>query len=163
VKVGWDWTYLYIAVQVTDDTYVQKASGENLYLGDSLEILMDTNLGADYTSEGLSSDDYQLGISGKGLTKDDKGEAYLWYPSGSAGSKKATIQGRPTDTGYRMEVAIPWSVFGVSPLSGMRYGFAFGVSDNDNTGSNEQQSMVSNVPERKLTDPMTWGNLYLNP
>ena len=163
VKVGWDWNYLYLAVQVTDDIYAQKASGSELYLGDSLEVLMDTNLGADFTSEGLSSDDYQLGISGEGLTKDE-GEAYLWYPEGAAGSKgRVQIQARDTDAGYRVEVAIPWSVFGLSPSSGMRYGFAFGVSDNDNTGANEQHSMVSNVAERRLTNPTTWGNLYLNP
>jgi hypothetical protein len=164
VKVGWDWNYLYLAVQVTDDTYAQHASGADLFLGDSLEILLDTNLAGDYTSEGLSSDDYQLGISGRTLTNDDKGEAYLWYPEGKAGSKsKVIIQARPTDAGYRMEVAIPWSVFGVDPASGMRYGFAFGVSDNDNPNANEQHSMVSNVSERKLTDPTTWGNLFLNP
>lgn len=162
VKVGWDWNYLYLAVQVTDDVYVQKAGGASIYQGDSLEVLMDTNLGADFYSEGLSSDDYQLGISGRTLSNSDSGEAYLWYPEGSAGSKsKVIIQARPTDQGYRMEVAIPWGVFGISPSSGMRYGFAFGVSDNDNPNANQQDSMVSNVSERKLTNPTTWGNLVL--
>jgi hypothetical protein len=60
-----------------------------------------------------------------------------------------------------MEVAIPWGVLGLSPTANWRYGFAFGVSDNDNTTSNEQQSMVSNVQDRKLTNPQTWGNLVL--
>ena len=164
IKVGWDWNYLYLAVQVTDDAYVQNAKGENLYEGDSLEVLLDVNLAADFVSEGLSSDDYQLGISGRTLSKDDPGEAYLWYPTSSAGSKsKLIIQARPTDTGYRAEVAIPWSVFGMSPKSGQHYGFAFSVSDNDDSTTNVQQSMVSNVPERKLTDPTTWGNLILTP
>ena len=162
-KIGWDWNYLYLAVQVTDETYVQNASGADLFLGDSLELLMDINLAADFTSEGLSSDDYQLGISGEDLVKDD-GEAYLWYPDGSAGSKtRVKIQARPSDEGYRVEVAIPWSVLGMDPESGMHYGFAFGVSDNDNPGANEQHSMVSNVADRKLTDPTTWGNLILSP
>lgn len=161
LKVGWDWNYLYLAVQVTDDVYAQNAGGENLFLGDSLEMLMDTNLGADYNSEALSSDDYQLGISGEDLVKDD-GEAYLWYPEGSSGAKNSVkIQARDTDAGYRVEVAIPWGVLGVSPVSGMRYGFAFAVSDNDNPNANEQHSMVSNVPERRLTNPTTWGNLVL--
>jgi hypothetical protein len=43
----------------------------------------------------------------------------------------------------------------------MRYGFAFAVSDNDNPNANEQQSMISNVPDRRLTNPTTWGNLVL--
>lgn len=163
-KIGWDWNYLYLAVQVTDDIYAQNAKAANLYLGDSLEVLLDVNLAADFNSEALSSDDYQLGISGRELTNDDPGEAYLWYPQASAGSKsKVVIQGRPTDVGYRMEVAIPWSVFGMSPTSGQHYGFAFSVSDNDNPLDDEQHSMVSNVPERKLTNPQTWGNLILIP
>jgi hypothetical protein len=111
VKVGWDWNYLYLAVQVTDDTYAQRASGADLFLGDSLEILLDSNLAGDYTSEGLSSDDYQLGISGRTLTKDDKGEAYLWYPEGKAGSKsKVVIQ-----AGARPMQAIVWK----SPFPGV--------------------------------------------
>lgn len=162
-KIGWDWNYLYLAVQVTDETYVQEASGADIFLGDSLELLMDINLAGDFSSEGLSSDDYQLGISGQDLVKDD-GEAYLWYPEGSAGSKsRVHIQARPTDAGYRMEVAIPWGVLGINPASGMHYGFAFSVSDNDNPNANEQHSMVSNVAERRLTDPTTWGNLVLSP
>lgn len=162
-KVGWDRNYLYLAVKVTDDIYVQEASKEELFLGDSLEVLLDTNLGADFKSEALSSDDYQLGISGQDLVKDD-GEAYLWYPEGSVGSKsKVIIQARPIDEGYRVEVAIPWGVLGMTPASGMHYGFAFSVSDNDNPGSKEQHSMISNVAERELTDPTTWGNLILSP
>ena len=163
-KIGWDWNYLYLAVQVNDDIYAQNAKGADLYLGASLEVLLDNNLGGDFNSEGLSPDDYQLGISGTKLSNDTPGEAYLWYPEVSRGGKgKVVIQGRPTDAGYRMEVAIPWSVFGISPLANWRYGFAFGVSDNDNTSSNEQHSMVSNVQDRKLTNPKTWGNLVLTP
>jgi hypothetical protein len=162
VMVGWDMNYLYLGVKVTDDIYTHGASGSNLYMSDSLEVLLDANLAGDYHSEALSSDDYQLGISGQTLTNQDKGEAYLWYPSGSEGSKsKVVIQGRPTDEGYRMEVAIPWSILGVTPQTGQHYGFVFSVNDNDDPISSAQQSVVSNVKDRKLTDPTTWGNLIL--
>lgn len=161
-KIGWDWNYLYLAVQVTDETYVQEASGEEIFLGDSLDIQIDNQLAEDYNSEALSSDDYQLGMSGQDLVKDD-GEAYLWYPDGSRGPKsKVVIQARPTDDGYRMEIAIPWGVLGMSPSAGMHYGFCFSVSDNDAPGTLEQHSMISNVEDRKLTDPTTWGNLILS-
>jgi hypothetical protein len=162
IMVGWDMNYLYLGVKVTDDIYAYKASGSNLYMSDSLEVLLDANLAGDYHSEALSSDDYQLGISAQKLTNDDKGEAYLWYPSGSEGNKsKVIIQGRPTDEGYRMEVAIPWSVLGVTPQTGQNYGFVFSVNDNDDPNNSAQQSVVSNVGDRKLTDPTTWGNLTL--
>lgn len=162
VVFGWDRNYLYVVVKVMDDTYVASPSGADLYKGDGLEILLDTNLSSDYKSEALSSDDYQLGISAGDLTKNDKGAAYLWYPDSHAGTKsKVIIQGRPTDSGYRIEAAIPWSVFGMTPQAGWHYGFAFSVSDNDNPASHTQQTMVSNVKDRKLTDPTTWGTLIL--
>ena len=62
---------------------------------------------------------------------------------------------------YRVEAAIPWNVFELSPVNGTHYGFCMSVSDNDNPGENAQQSMVSNVATRHLTDPTTWGDLQL--
>jgi hypothetical protein len=56
---------------------------------------------------------------------------------------------------------IPWTVFGVTAEAGDRFGFALSVSDNDLTGAPVQQSMVSNVSSRTLTNPTTWGTLIL--
>jgi hypothetical protein len=61
---------------------------------------------------------------------------------------------------WRLEAAIPRSVLGITPYKGMHLGFAISVSDNDNPGT-QQESMVSNVPGRMLTDPTTWGDLVL--
>jgi hypothetical protein len=61
----------------------------------------------------------------------------------------------------RVEVIIPWSVFGINPKSGMHLGFALSVSDNDNTSSNVQQTMVSTSQNRSLFNPITWGDLLL--
>jgi hypothetical protein len=49
----------------------------------------------------------------------------------------------------------------MAPVSGNHYGFALSVNDNDDPNKNVQQSMVSNVPGRHLTDPTTWGDLQL--
>ena len=61
----------------------------------------------------------------------------------------------------RIEVSIPWSLFGVTPASGDHFGFVLSASDNDKSSENVQQSMVSNVKTRILTDPTTWGDLTL--
>jgi len=61
----------------------------------------------------------------------------------------------------RVEAAIPWNVLGVVPAAGQSYGFAVSASDNDDTGQNLQQGMVSSVPTRVLVDPTTWGELQL--
>jgi hypothetical protein len=63
--------------------------------------------------------------------------------------------------GYRIEFAIPWSVFGISPVKGQLLGFAVSVSDNDNKTQDLQQTMISSAPHRVLTDPTTWGLLIL--
>ena len=161
-KTAYDSNYLYIAAKVVDDVYAQNATGYKIYLGDGLEILLDTNLTGDYYSKGLTSDDYQLGVSaGKGGITGTK-EAYLWYPTNIRGPRTGVvIASQSLADGYRVEVAIPWSVYGTSPVSGKHYGFAFSVSDNDNTTQSIQESMVSSVSGRRFLNPTTWGDLVL--
>jgi len=161
-KVAYDANNLYIAVNVVDDVYVQNATGYKIYLGDSLEILLDTNLTGDYNNKGISSDDYQLGIApGKGSISGAK-ESYLWYPASNRGTRTNVVIASQSFTGgYRVEAAIPWSIFGVTPASGKHFGFAFSVSDNDNPAQELQESMVSNVNGRRLLNPTTWGDLVL--
>jgi hypothetical protein len=66
-----------------------------------------------------------------------------------------------TADGYIVEAIIPWSILGITPAKDQRYGFAFTISDDDNPDKAVQQSLVSNVSTRVLTDPTTWGNLVL--
>jgi len=163
-RLGWDRNFLYIAARVWDDLYVQNASGYDIYKGDSLEILLDSKLAADYYYDVLSADDFQLGISPGNPNVDGVKEAYLWYPQNIRGARpQVQIASRPLSDGYQVEAAIPWNVFELAPVAGGRYGFAFSVSDNDNTTANVQQSMVSSAQNRHLTRPVTWGEMYLNP
>jgi hypothetical protein len=160
--VGWDNSYLYIAVKVRDDKYVQNASGENIYKGDSIELLIDTKLREDYYYNELSPDDFQLGINPGRPDVNGTREAYLWFPAKIKGAKgDVKIASRSENGVYRVEAAIPWSVLEMTPTAGMHVGFAISVSDNDNAGENVQQTMVSSVPGRSLLNPTTWGDLQL--
>ncbi|MBC8507972.1 MAG: hypothetical protein ISR58_01950 [Anaerolineales bacterium] len=162
VMVGWDTTYMYVGARVKDEFYQQNETGKNLFKGDSVEILLDTNVGGDFYLNTLSYDDYQLGVSPGFTSKGNNPEAYLWFPTNVEGSRSQVQIGiLPTANGYHIELAIPWSVFGVNPYKGQHFGFAFSVSDNDLGGQSVQQSMISNVSTRKLTLPMTWGDLTL--
>jgi hypothetical protein len=158
--VGWDDNNLYIAVKVRDDTYVQNATGENIYKGDSVEILMDTKLQEDFYTTTLSPDDFQLGLSpGRGDVSGTK-EAYLWLPQNIAGARtNITIAAIQSNGVWRLEAAIPWNTFETKPTAGQHMGFAISISDDDTPGTTEQQSMVSNIGTRKLTDPTTWGDI----
>ncbi|HET7011267.1 MAG TPA: sugar-binding protein [Anaerolineales bacterium] len=159
--IGWDSSALYIAARVTDDQYVQISSGHDMYLGDSLEIQLDANLASDFYTVSLSSDDYQIGLSA-GNFGSISPQAYRWYPSDKAGVPSGvTVGGKSTTSGYTLEAKIPWTVFGVTPAEGSRYGFTLSVSDNDSAGAAAQQSMVSSVSTRELFDPTSWGTLVL--
>ena len=160
--LGWDDDYLYLAVRVLDDVYAQDASGENLYKGDSLEILLDTDVSGDYYSAVLSADDYQIGLSPGSPDAGVDPEAYLWYPQFEEGRpQKVAIDALSREDEYIIEAAIPWFNFGVDPYKGQHFGFCLSISDNDNRDKDEQQSMVSSALTRQLTNPMTWGDLIL--
>jgi hypothetical protein len=160
--IGWDESFLYIAVKVHDDVYVQNASGAELYKGDSIELLLDTNLKDDFYYTQLSPDDFQLGISPGRPNPDGVRTAYLWLPRDISGPRtNVKIGSRLEDGVYRVEAAIPWNIFEITPVTGRHYGFALSVSDNDDGDNNVQQTMISNVATRHLTDPTTWGDLQL--
>jgi len=162
LMIGWDERFLYLGVRVLDDEYVQNESRADIFKGDSLEVLLDTNVSGDYYLGALNSDDFQLGISPGSPQPGDDDEAYLWYPRSLEGREEdVKIASRLKDDGYIVEVAIPWSIFDVDPERNQHFGFCFSISDNDDPDEDVQQSMVSNVLIRMLTDPTTWGDLKL--
>jgi hypothetical protein len=162
--VGWDASYLYLLVDVVDDVHVQLASGLVLYRGDSLELQLDADLPGDYEVTSLNADDFQMGLSPgpDGQTP----EAYLWNPatrSGVPDGLQLATRLKPEGAGYILEIAIPWTLFGVVPAAGQTFGFALNSSDNDTPATTVQETMVSSVSTRTLLNPTTWGTLMLNP
>jgi len=160
---GWDAKYLYLAVKVKDDKYAQNAEGEELFKGDMIEVLLDTDLRSDYYVKALSADDYQLGFSaGRNAPGDGDVQAYMWYPSEKKGQKAGVVIAAQGGDGlYRVEAAIPWSVLGVTPQKGMTMGFALSISDCDQEGGTSQDSMVSSADNRSFLNPTTWNTLLL--
>ena len=160
----WDNTYLYISVKVTDDSYNQRQSGEMLYNGDSVEILIDGNLYGDYYVQGLDGDDFQIGLSAGNSASEISPEAFIWFPTSKKGTSTKIQMSKVFETEshiYRVEAAIPWSLLGVTPKSGMHLGFAVSISDNDQAEKNGQDSMISTTAYRNFLNPTTWGELIL--
>ena len=161
-NVLWDQFNLYLYVVVTDDSHVQADSGQTLYRGDSLELQFDADLAGDFSTTALNEDDYQIGLS-PGASRASP-ENYFWNPMARRGQPTGInliTRANGDAAGYIAEVAIPWSLFGVTPAPGSRFGFALNSSDNDSPGTTEQQSMISTVTTRRLLDPTTWGTLEL--
>src|SRR3990172_4992448 len=163
--LGWDANNLYIAIAVVDDHFEQTQRNELIFKGDSTEILLDANLGGDFSDTRLSDDDFQLGLSpGNLATGDPAPQAWLWFPKSKSGVPAgATVAAKRSGEGFTLEAAIPWSLFGVTPSGGSRYGFVASASDDDKTGVAEQESLISSVGTRKLLNPTTWGTLILDP
>ncbi len=163
VQVGWDDNNLYLSVRVTDDVYVQQAAGADIYKGDSIELLFDKDLYADFYTSGLSADDFQLGISPGNPNTGGTKEAYLWFPRTIEGSRtsKIAIASSSASGSYVVEAAIPWTVLETKPAANMGYGIGISVSDNDLPSTANQQTLISTAKNRSLVNPMTWNQLYL--
>lgn len=164
-RAGWDETNLYLAVKVIDNVYVQNARIEQIYKGDGFELLFDADLPGDFSSTTLNSDDYQIAFSGgRPSVTYPSTEAYLYYPSSLRSPRpEITIAATRTNRITRYEVAIPWTTLGVTPAADKHYGFVLNINDNDDDTRDVQQTVMSNVRKRVLTNPVTWGDLWLLP
>ncbi len=161
-KIAWDMEYLYLGVRVWDTQFVQTSSGAQLWMGDSLEVLLDADWFGDLNEDELSADDFQLGFSPGNLREVAVPEAYLWAPTDDAAPLEDTeVAGSLTEDGYTMEVAISWEELGITPEDGLTLGFLLSISDNDSIGQNAQQTVVSFRSERALHNPSTWAPLFL--
>ena len=159
----WDNNNLYIAVKVEDDVHVQTENGETIFKGDSVEILFDKVVSSNIVDSSLSSEDYQIGLSpGDFSIGLGKIQGYRWFPSDKSGLiVDVDIMSRKLEKGYVLEASLPWYVFDVVPVIGQEYGFVISISDNDSIGLASQETMVSNIEARKLSDPGTWGRIKL--
>jgi hypothetical protein len=160
-RIGWDEDYLYLACDVTDAHFSQEATGDQIFKGDGVELLLDANFDADFDVNALTADDFQIGFTAGNGSPGIAMQNYLWYPGYKSGVQAdILLAGNPTDTGYTIEAAIPWSTFGVTPETDAVFGFVLSLHNNDQPGQ-QLQAIISTAPVRKLTDPTTWGSLIL--
>lgn len=165
-QVGWDSQNLYLAVAVTDDVHVQTNPAKFAYLGDSLELQLDTNLTGDYGA-GVSNDDFQYILSPGDFSSlpasvfrfrgNEQGNMVDFFGS------QATITAVQTPNGYNLEAAIPWSDLNMQPEASLIVGAAFSLNDLDTPGTAVQELMLSQVNGRRWLDPSSWGSVVLAP
>jgi hypothetical protein len=157
--LAYDDQSLFAGASVTDDVFSQPSSGDQLHLGDGLELQLDTDLAGDFAAQSYSADDWQIGLS-PGDFGGRAPEAHVWRPEGKAGSG-IRVAARRTGFGWVLEAAVPWSLLDVDVSSTSRLGIAFNVGDND-LPAPAQLTMLSSVPARSWGDPRSFGALILS-
>jgi hypothetical protein len=75
---------------------------------------------------------------------------------------ESQVAARLSSSGYTLEAAIPWRIFGVTPGAGLSFGLALALNDDDTPGTAGRQTRVVNHKSQKLDDPSTWSVLVLD-
>jgi cellulose/xylan binding protein with CBM9 domain len=164
----WDDSNLYVAFKVTDPQLnatrtARDAAG--IYLDDSVEIYVDTAYDRAST---MQPDDYQFIVNlnnaqgdlrGTGAGK-DAGWNAIWQSA--VRLQGALNANADTDTGYTVEIAIPWAQIGVIPVSGMVLGIELAVNDSapGSTPSSDYFDWAGIAPN-SYAQPALWKRVRL--
>jgi hypothetical protein len=166
--VLWDATNLYVAFRVTDTQLSATRTARddaNLYLDDAVEIYIDTR---NDRATAMQPDDYQflvnlnnvqVDLRGTGTGKDVSWNG-TWV---SAVRLQGTLNSHgDSDTGYTVEIAIPWTQIGVTPVTGMVLGMDLVVDDADPTSATLYGTFDwARIAPNPYAQPSLWKRLRL--
>lgn len=152
----WDPKKLYVAAMVDDDEVVARHDGADIWQDDVVEILLDCR--HDAVTQTLTQDDeFRLGAA---PAANGRAHAVVWVwdnAQAAAVTGQVTAASARTDTGYRLEVAVPWEALaGCAPGTGGLIGFNVAVTDKD--GSEPRTTIVWSGD--RAADPTQFGHLY---
>lgn len=163
-RFAWNGDALYLAIDRADDLFVQNTEGFSLYLGDSVELWLDTDLLGDQNVAENDGDDFFLAFS-PGDFNTRRAEGVIYYPTRDA-SRHSQLEVRAITNGgagYTMEARIPWALLGVEPFETLGLGYAVGLNDNDDPTVSEQQTQITSTPLTPFRSPQRFGYLILAP
>lgn len=166
--LGFDSEHLYLAVSVTDDKHSQPSTGNQIYRGDAVDIHVGLDRG---DTSAPNDDDFQVVLSPGNFA--DLPPSNVVFQGNGAHFDRDRISGgisigaSQTDSGYRIEAAIPWSELGLSgpPREGDEPPVLLLLSVFDNDGEHEAtsgrvaQTVIKSHVDAGFQVPGEWGYL----
>jgi Carbohydrate family 9 binding domain-like len=164
IRSTWDYDSLYVLFEVKDkdlQAYQTIQDHPRLFLDDMIEVLIDAN---NNKNSYWGPDDIVYHINLYGIKKDDRGtleckSSPLWNGNAHYYVKIfGTVNDKTDiDSGYTVEIGIPWSELKLTPQTGLKIGINFANGDND--GKGRQLFNWSGV--WPMRSPYSFGNLIL--
>lgn len=164
VRSLWDSDSLYFSFDIKDKelmAFQNKKDHPLLYLDDMIEVLIDAN---NDKEKCWNTDDIVYHINLLEQKKDDRGTENCLSNAQWDGKAnyKVWLSGTlndstDIDSGYKVEIAIPWSELSIHPKSGMAIGVNFANGDNDGKG----RQLFDWTHAWPLRNPSQFGTLLL--
>ena len=155
----WDDDNFYFAVQVVDDVFSQKYTGNQLYKGDSIIIVFDTELEEDMSISFYTGDDYRIDFS-PGNFSGTSAESFMYWPSNTPPRGANITSTRLANGGYMIEASIPWYNFpNYNPYDEDVLGFTVSIFDTDYLESTEL--VISSSKKFEFNDVSNLGIIVL--
>jgi hypothetical protein len=145
---SWDDNNLYVLADVTDENVF--SSG--LLSGDGLRLYLDPTNCATVAPD---TKVFSLGLSPSGTFTFEEGKSAAWEPRSTDG---INFKSKSNASGYRMEVAIPWSALGGKPSANTRIGFNACLYESSNGSSHAYEEPIAGNTNGA---PYTWSTLKL--
>lgn len=156
----WDSEYLYVLVNVIDESLVQDSAADSGWDDDRIEVFIDADNSKGEETDGV--DDYQYCFRWNFANVERPIE---WYFRDSGIDKLVGVEYAvaTTDTGYLFEIALPWSTLtGASQRAGQLIGIDVMVDDDDD-GDGRDTQLSWHIEESPPHSPVKWGTAFLVP
>jgi len=156
--IMFDDTNLYVAAVMNDKIpMVNNKENQNVWDGDSIEVVIGLDPTADPNRSRFGRKDYQLGFS-TGNTKGNPPTIWNWQRRRVPKGSQIVVKKNKNSLGYVLEAKIPWEFFrGIAaPAPGTKLGFDIAFDDADYTGERERQ-FIWNGDYYFYKDPSVWG------